>query len=71
MKRNFNCPVCKTRCAASEQRNGKTKLKHPLPLCEGFTPGLLMQAYVIACKPPTIYPSWDDISKEIYRKGVE
>lgn len=71
MKRPFDCPTCGVTCTASEQRNGTAKLNHPLPLCGGFKPSVLMQAYVIACKPEPKYPPWDEVTQEIYRKGIE
>jgi hypothetical protein len=70
-KQSFDCPGCGTRCSASPQRNGSAKLKHPKPVCEAYSAKLLMQAYVIACRPEPKFPPWDEIAREIYRKGIE
>jgi hypothetical protein len=69
-EKGFDCPACKRRCYVHTER-GKTKLKHPLPVCEKYEPKLLLQAYVLACNPRTKFPPIDEIAKETWEKGIE
>lgn len=72
-KRRFNCPVCTRECIARKDPDhpDRFKLAHPLPLCDGFSTGLLAKAYLLKFNPPTRFPPMHDIAEEVYKKRSE